>query len=532
MKDKGRTKEDLINDLAELRRQVAELKESESNHKLLTESLNESIERFRAVFETAQDCIFLKDRDFKYTLVNPTFEKIFGLPASKLVGLTDKELFGLEIAKHIWEEDARVLAGESLEVEHTKPVNGVINTFDIIRVPLFDGSGSVTGICGIARNITDRKMAEDALIKINARLQTLIDTIPDIVYFKNLQGRNLVVNSAFEELVGMGRADIVGKTDEELFPLELARQCMRSDDEVVRNGKARRCEEQVVDKKGNKIFFESIKTPLYDKHENIVGLVGVSRNITERKTAEESLKESTERLRSLTVHLQTLQEKERRRIAGDIHDEFGQVFTALNYDLSWMRKKLPDDRRDLIEMTEKMSKLIDNGIRTVQKISSELRPALLDELGLVPAIEWHAEEYEKRTGICCEVDAAAGKIILDKDLSTAVFRVFQEALTNVARHANATKVNITLKESKGKLFLKVTDNGRGITKKEISSPKAFGLTGIKERFYPWGGEVRIAGVRGKGTEITVCIPFDKDRKKRDYDKNSHCGRPPRGSRGA
>lgn len=387
MKDERRAKEDVIKELAELRRRVAELKESESRHKLLTEALYESTERFRAVFETAQDCIFLKDRDLKYILVNPTFEKIFGLPASKLIGLTDKDLFGLEIAKRIWEEDARVLAGESLEVEHAKPVNGVINTFDIIRVPLFNGAGSVTGICGIARNIT------------------------------------------------------------------------------------------------------------------------------ERKKVEESLKESSKKLRSLTVHLQTLQEKERRRIAGDIHDEFGQVFTALNYDLAWMRKKLPADQRDLIEMTEKMSRLIDNGIRTVQKISSELRPALLDELGLAPAIEWHAKEYEKRTGICCNVEVAAEENILDKDLSTAFFRVFQEALTNVARHANATNVNITLKESEGKLFLKITDDGRGITKKEISSPKAFGLTGIKERFYPWEGEVRITGARGKGTEITVCVPFDKDRKK-------------------
>ncbi len=145
-------------------------------------------------------------------------------------------------------------------------------------------------------------------------------------------------------------------------------------------------------------------------------------------------------------------------------------------------------------------------IKSVQRISLELRPVILDDLGLVPAIEWQTQEFEGRTDIKCEVTTNCGDNNLDLDRATALFRIFQQALTNVARHADATEIKVSLKEKPGKLLLKIKDNGRGITEEQISDPKSFGLFGMRERIYPWGGEVKIKGLSNKGTTVTVILP--------------------------
>jgi signal transduction histidine kinase len=160
----------------------------------------------------------------------------------------------------------------------------------------------------------------------------------------------------------------------------------------------------------------------------------------------------------------------------------------------------------LLEKTKSMSKLTDMIIQTVQRISTELRPVILDDLGLVPAIEWQAQEFENRTNIKCETTIDCEDIDLDQNRSTALFRIFQEALTNVARHAEATKIKVRLKEKPGKLLLKIKDNGRGSTEEQVSDPKSLGLIGIRERIYPWGGEVNIKGLSKRGTTLTVILP--------------------------
>ncbi len=153
-----------------------------------------------------------------------------------------------------------------------------------------------------------------------------------------------------------------------------------------------------------------------------------------------------------------------------------------------------------------MSKLTDLIIKTVQRISLELKPVILDDLGLVPAIEWQAQEFENRTNIKCEVTTDCGDNNLDLDRATELFRIFQEALTNVARHAKATAIKVSLKKRPNKLLLKIEDNGRGIKGEQISDPKSFGIFGMRERIYPWGGEVKIKGLSNKGTTVTVILP--------------------------
>lgn len=237
----------------------------------------------------------------------------------------------------------------------------------------------------------------------------------------------------------------------------------------------------------------------------IVGVEGFLIDITERKRAEDELSLSYEKLRNLAGHLQSIREEERTCIAREIHDELGQALTALKMDTSWLSSRLAKDEKSLFEKTRSMLDLIDMTIKTVKRMSTELRPGLLDDLGLAAAIEWQAEEFQNRTGCKCEVIIDPDDIALDDDRSTAIFRIFQEALTNVARHADATMVKVSLIEKAGKLVLEVRDNGCGITQEQISDPRSFGLIGIRERVHPWRGEVKMEGVRNKGTAVTVTI---------------------------
>lgn len=236
---------------------------------------------------------------------------------------------------------------------------------------------------------------------------------------------------------------------------------------------------------------------------------GLKQEIIERKKAEEELKSSRKQCRDLSLYLQDIREEERTRIAREIHDDLGQALTALKMDLSWLENRLPENQKLLFDKTASMSRLIDSTIRSVQRISAELRPGLLDDLGLADTIEWQAEEFQKRSDISCKVKLSFDNDTLDSVLSTAIFRIFQETLTNIVRHSNATKASVSVIDQSGKLTIEVKDNGKGITKEQISDAKSLGIIGMRERVRPWGGEVNIKGKKGKGTTVTVIIPMAK-----------------------
>jgi signal transduction histidine kinase len=234
----------------------------------------------------------------------------------------------------------------------------------------------------------------------------------------------------------------------------------------------------------------------------------LKREIAERKRAEEQVRRSEENLRALAARLESVREEERTRIAREIHDELGQVLTGLKMDLTWVVKRLPPKQpAALTEKIGAMFELIDDSVNAVRRISSGLRPEALDQLGLAAAIEWQLREFQMRTGIRCKVALPEEPLNADQDRSTALFRIFQELLTNVARHANATKVEVTLRLQDWAMLLEVQDNGRGIVEQEINQPQSLGLLGMRERAFPFGGRFEIAGTRGKGTRATVRIPL-------------------------
>ncbi|MEI7672908.1 MAG: sensor histidine kinase, partial [Deltaproteobacteria bacterium] len=230
-------------------------------------------------------------------------------------------------------------------------------------------------------------------------------------------------------------------------------------------------------------------------------------DITERIQAEKELEHSRQELRNLSAHQQTVREEERTRIAREIHDELGQTLTALKMDLAWLKNRLPAEMKPLHTKMQQMSKLADATIETVHRIATELRPGLLDDLGLAAAIEWQAADFQNRSGIACKAVLLADELELDRDLTTALFRIFQETLTNIARHAGATYVEVRLERDEGKIVLTVADNGRGITRKQSEDDRAFGIIGMRERAHLWGGELRITGNSEEGTTVAVAIPL-------------------------
>ncbi len=233
-----------------------------------------------------------------------------------------------------------------------------------------------------------------------------------------------------------------------------------------------------------------------------------------RKKAEEGLRTQAEQLRALAARLQASREEERIRISREIHDEFGESLTAQKFGLGWIRERLaPRDQtipwEQVFEKINALGALVDGTANRVRRLCTELRPSILDDLGLTAAIEWQAREFQTRTNIRCEIVQDIGELDVGGQQATAVFRIFQEILTNVARHSSASKVEVTLKIAGQNLELQVKDNGKGISKTKLTARSgSLGILGMRERATLLGGEVAIRGAPAKGTTVTVTIPLD------------------------
>jgi PAS domain S-box-containing protein len=240
----------------------------------------------------------------------------------------------------------------------------------------------------------------------------------------------------------------------------------------------------------------------------VSNVVALAYEEDERKRAETQLQQSQERLRSLTGRLESIQEEERIRIAREVHDELGQALTGVKLELVFLRNHLGNVEPSILDKVESIVKLVDRTMQSVRKIATELRPVVLDQLGLIPAIEWQAREFQTRTGISCRLNIYLRTVALPIDRATGVFRIFQEILTNVVRHAQATRVEISMQEHMGHLLVQVTDNGRGITDGEVSGSHSLGLIGMRERALLLGGETKIERLK-QGTMVTVRVPLDE-----------------------
>jgi PAS domain S-box-containing protein len=355
-------------------------------------------------------------------------------------------------------------------------------------------------------NMSMRKRMERALRDSEEKYRDLYDNAPDMYHSINRDGIVVDCNETEASMLGYRKEEIIGRPIADFLTGD-SRKIYEQEFSALKDHRALFGLEREFVRKDGTILPASLNVFIErDEKGELIRTKTIGRDVTERKRVEEALRRSREDLRSLSAHIQSAREEERGHIAREIHDELGQILSKLKLDLSWLKKRLTKGQETLVDKTEQMSDLVDTTIKAVQRISSELRPGVLDYLGLAAAIEWQSKEFKERTGIECAVAISAGIGTPDQNISTAVFRIFQETLTNIIRHANATRVEVSLKKEDNVLILVVKDNGIGISEEKVSNHASFGLMGMRERARFLGGKVTVNGVTGEGTTVSVLIP--------------------------
>lgn len=368
-----------------------------------------------------------------------------------------------------------------------------------------DDHGQPVRAVGTCHDITERRQAEAQLRQSEGRFSKVFHASPVAIVITTLaEGRYVDVNEFFLEMFGYRREEVIGQTALGLgIWAEPAQRAAIM--EALRAGRQVRDVECQFRTKSGALRTALVSVELIRLGDTPCWLF-INHDITDRKETQAELRQSLDQLRRLTARLQATREEERTRISREVHDELGQMMTVLKMELTWLANKLPPELPALSDKAREVKTLIEKTALAVRRIATEMRPGVLDDLGLVAALEWQAEEFQKRTGIACRVETDAENLTLDPARATGVFRIFQEALTNVTRHANATRVEARLRVQEGTLTLALQDNGRGITAPEISGTGSLGLVGMRERAALLGGTVRITGEPGKGTKLELSLP--------------------------
>ena len=385
--------------------------------------------------------------------------------------------------------------------------------------------------------------AERAVRRSEQTFQLLIHSVKDYaIILMDAAGQILSWNEGAERLKGYRAEEVIGKNYNLFFTPE-DRQAGKPEAQLQKAAESGQSEDEgwLVRKDAWAFWANTVITALRDEQEHVYGFAIITRDMTERREREESIrvlnehleerieartaelvqvnealqsevrekKNAEERLRALAARQERVREDERTRLAREIHDALGQMCTALKMDIAWIAKRLPKPEKRLAEKSEGALKLVSDLIHSLRRLSAELRPSTLDTLGLVASIEWQAQQFEAHTGIRCRLFLPDKDLALDKEPSTAIFRIFQETLTNVARHAGASLVQTSLVAGESHIALTTHDNGIGFDVSSAERQGSLGLLGMKERAHLLGGEFKISSSPGKGTTVVVHIPLSR-----------------------
>jgi PAS domain S-box-containing protein len=465
------------------------------------QELKESEERYRTLIEQASDGIFISNQDGDYVDVNTS--------ASILTGYSKAELLKLNIRDIILEHDlterplmlGEIKKGMVLINERTmRQKNGQLIVVEISAKMLPDGRFQ-----GIVRDITARKKTEAEIRMSEHKYRLLFNSNPMPMWMISMPERNFLdVNDAAIAFYGYSKEEFMGMNIRDLRPdneYSKFSEIISSFKSGITNAgtwkhKKKNGDVIKVNIITHEILYEGKQAKLF-----------LANDITEKIEAEEKLQRSHEELRQLATHLQDIREDERTRIAREIHDELGQQLTGLKMDISWLSKKINGQAPEINQKLAESLVLIDDTVKTVRRIATQLRPSILDDLGLISAMEWQSEEFEKRFKIETVFKANITVLDIDAEVSTGLFRVFQESLTNILRHAKASRVNASLHLEHESLTLQITDNGVGFEVDNIGEKKTLGLLGMKERTLMMGGTYHITSDPGMGTTVLITVPI-------------------------
>jgi PAS domain S-box-containing protein len=371
-----------------------------------------------------------------------------------------------------------------------------------VRVGPLVQEGRLVGLIHCARNVTERKQALEALMRSEAVWRSLVDNAPAFVWRLDNDGTVRFANRSLHH----GSPEEVGGASVLDYVVSKQHAKVRSTlDRIARTGTPETFDVQGYGDGGRVVWWRTHIGPVIQEG-SADGLIALAWIVTAEKQAEADLRRSRRRLEALSRRLLSVQEEERRHVAREIHDELGQDLTALKMDLDWILRNAGPGQDKTLARVQSAIRLADSTIGKVRELARTLRPAALDDLGLVPALEGQLQEFHSYSGVRCVAEFSPQDIDLDPDTALTVFRVFQESLTNVARHARATRVRVTLRVRGDILKLSIEDNGRGITRRERTSPRSLGLIGIRERVKSCHGRVRIRGSAKMGTAVEITVP--------------------------
>ena len=465
--------------------------------------LKERLSFQNTLLDTIANPVFYKDLDGKYLGCNRAFEEYFGTKRDEVVGKTVFDIAPKRIAQKYLEKDKELFKYPGYQFYEWKVVNKSGEIRDVIfnKATFKDEEGNVAGIVGIITDITARIRAEE-------RFRKSAEVSNDILYEWDVGEDTLEWFGGLEELLGYEKGEIEYSLKgwmslihpDDLKRLKNSIKRHRTSVEPINE------EYRMLRKDGTWAYWADRATPILNDKGKPVRWIGGCTDITIQKTIEEELRDSQEKLRNLTSHIDSLVEKEKSQISQEIHDQLGQALTALKLDLSWLSKRYTGDQDTLLAKTQNMMKLIDETSYVVKSISSRLRPGLLDDLGFAAAVEWLLDEFQNRTDIKCRFIKKPKEIDVSEEHAIVLFRIFQEALTNIARHSKASRVTVTLSRKDDRIKLRITDNGVGITQDQIDNQKSLGVFGMGERALSMDGTMEIVGEEEKGTTVIITIP--------------------------
>jgi len=525
-----------------------------SERKLAQEALKESEERFRNLMEYIPG-VSIQGYDSTGTVFywNKASEKVYGYTAEEAIGrnLADliipselRPLFekGLELSKSIKSSGEFMPPGELMLLHkkgHLVPVYSIHTAVNI--------QGKKPLLFCIDVDLSERKRVEEKLRESQYRQRAILDSIPDTAWLKDKQGRYIAVNEPLANLCGAKPEDLVGKTDWDIWPHDLAEKYVADDREVMASGKRKLIEEQREDKNGKRSWVETVKTPIYNDSGEVIGASGIARDVTERKLSEESLQkvrdeledrvqqrtselaranrelrneikerkrielkllDSQKKLRLLASELSLAEERLRRRIATDVHDHVGQNLAISKIKLDSLAESVGSS--ELAESLKEVGELIAQTIQSTRSLTFELSPPVLYELGFEAAVEWLVRQTKEKYGIEASFESDGATKVLDNNVRVLLFQAVRELLVNVAKHSKARNVKVSSRSIGDEIEVTVTDNGVGFDMRRLDSRDysagGFGLFSIRERLDYIGGRIGIESRLGQGTWVTLVAP--------------------------
>lgn len=485
-----------------------------TERKKVAEKLVEKEKKLQQVLASIADNFYVIDTNYNIVIINKVAERNLEIAWGKRVSIGTNLLDVIpgKGEEPIRENFEKAFAGEGIEYEmhlsHPDLPTCVLIQFS----PVINESGRITGVSVIAKDISERKRTEELIRESEERYRALVENAPEalvvfdekkLMFVNASESATRLFGMSIEDLLKIGPVDVSpkyqpdGRLSAEMAPVYIQKAI---------NGEKPSFEWTHCKKSGELISCEVwlVRLPA----ENEVLIRGSIVDITERNEAKELLQKSYEDIRQLASNLQTIREDERTKMAREIHDELGQQLTGLKMDLHWLSRKVQNGEEDINKKIQGSIELINATIATVRKIATDLRPSILDDLGLLAALEWQGDEFEKRSGTKVLFINNAGELKVLPGISTELFRIYQELLTNIARHAKASLVTSSLVVDDKKLYFSIADNGIGFNKDSIANKRTLGLLGIKERTSLIGGTYEINSKPGKGSETIISIPLD------------------------